>query len=327
MTLRRSARVLSSFVRTFAASQLNCGSAVGACWGAHKRCLTSQQPARQAPDVQCQRGFAAAADAQSQADSLPPPQPPAPAAGQGQEQQEHAPHAAPLSQDVVYEGPLSYTHKMLKADRNKRSCTWPGLGFQFLGLVGLLLSSSSSQGWGLFKIELTLLVRNSFTVTTLPGTLSRVSIGNTLVALAAAPLIMMYAEVSYVSRVGLAASLVFFGFLTTGQWTAVSHSAAGLGGSVGALHWITHPYIHELKYTAATGTIDTRMTNVFGFTRRTQFQLCDVQPLPWDRPVATFMAKGQYYYIDVYSFPDPDLLKHLTPSEVPAGYKDDKDDD
>ncbi|KAL6761808.1 hypothetical protein V8C86DRAFT_1825515 [Haematococcus lacustris] len=254
MTLRRSARVLSSFVRTFAASQLNCGSAVGACWGAHKRCLTSQQPARQAPDVQCQRGFAAAADAQSQADSLPPPQPPAPAAGQGQEQQEHAPHAAPLSRDVVYEGPLSYTHKMLKV--------------------------------------------------------SRVSIGNTLVALAAAPLIMMYAEVSYVSRVGLAASLVFFGFLTTG-----------------ALHWITHPYIHELKYTAATGTIDTRMTNVFGFTRRTQFQLCDVQPLPWDRPVATFMAKGQYYYIDVYSFPDPDLLKHLTPSEVPAGYKDDKDDD
>ncbi|KAJ9531728.1 hypothetical protein QJQ45_021878, partial [Haematococcus lacustris] len=40
------------------------------------------------------------------------------------------------------------------------------------GLVGLLLSSSSSQGWGLFKIELTLLVRNSSTVTTLPGTLS-----------------------------------------------------------------------------------------------------------------------------------------------------------
>ncbi|KAJ9526938.1 hypothetical protein QJQ45_025350, partial [Haematococcus lacustris] len=39
-------------------------------------------------------------------------------------------------------------------------------------LVGLLLSSSSSQGWGLFKIELTLLVRNSSTVTTLPGTLS-----------------------------------------------------------------------------------------------------------------------------------------------------------
>ncbi|KAJ9510835.1 hypothetical protein QJQ45_027757 [Haematococcus lacustris] len=42
-----------------------------------------------------------------------------------------------------------------------------GLGFQSSGLVGLLLFSSSSQGWGLFKIELTLLVRNSSTVTTL----------------------------------------------------------------------------------------------------------------------------------------------------------------
>ncbi|KAJ9516755.1 hypothetical protein QJQ45_027177 [Haematococcus lacustris] len=63
-----------------------------------------------------------------------------------------------------------------KADRNKRSCTWPGLGFQSSGRVGLLLSSSSSQGWGLFKIELTLLVRNSSTVTTLPFTLYRVRV-------------------------------------------------------------------------------------------------------------------------------------------------------
>ncbi|GFH19118.1 hypothetical protein HaLaN_16018 [Haematococcus lacustris] len=43
------------------------------------------------------------------------------------------------------------SNRLLQADRNKRS---------------------SSQGWGLFKIELTLLVRNSSTVTTLPGTLS-----------------------------------------------------------------------------------------------------------------------------------------------------------
>ncbi|KAJ9527092.1 hypothetical protein QJQ45_025185 [Haematococcus lacustris] len=43
---------------------------------------------------------------------------------------------------------------------------------QSSGLVGLLLSSSFSQGWGLFMIELTLLVLNSSTVTTLLGTLS-----------------------------------------------------------------------------------------------------------------------------------------------------------
>ncbi|GFH29231.1 hypothetical protein HaLaN_27864, partial [Haematococcus lacustris] len=48
-------------------------------------------------------------------------------------------------------------HELAQADRNKRSCTWPGLGFQPSSLVGLLRSSSSSQGWGLFRIELTLL--------------------------------------------------------------------------------------------------------------------------------------------------------------------------
>ncbi len=31
-----------------------------------------------------------------------------------------------------------------------------------------------------------------------------------------------------------------------------------------------------------------------------RFKLSDVQPLPWNRPVATFMAKGKFYYIDVY---------------------------
>lgn len=61
--------------------------------------------------------------------------------------------------------------------------------------------------------------------------LKRVSLGNTLIACSAAPYIMTSAEtMSYVSRVGLSSSLVFFGLLTTA-----------------ALHWITVPYVHELK--------------------------------------------------------------------------------
>jgi len=122
----------------------------------------------------------------------------------------------------------------------------------------------------------------------------------------------MYADVSYVSRIGLAASLVFFGIITTG-----------------ALHWITHPYVHELRYHAASRMIDVRTTTLLGRTKWAQFHLDDVQPLPWNRPVATFTAKGQFYYIDVYSFPDEHLLKRLTPPEdsVPPGYKQDDDDD
>lgn len=62
--------------------------------------------------------------------------------------------------------------------------------------------------------------------------------------------------------------------------------------------------------------------------RWSEFALSDVQPLPWNRPVATFTAKGKFYYIDVFSFPDPHLLAALSPPEdsVPPGYKDDKDD-
>ncbi len=46
----------------------------------------------------------------------------------------------------------------------------------------------------------------------------RISITNTVVALGAAPAIVTWADgVSMVSRVGLAASLVFFGIITTGE--------------------------------------------------------------------------------------------------------------
>lgn len=34
--------------------------------------------------------------------------------------------------------------------------------------------------------------------------------------------------------------------------------------------------------------------------RWSSFHLSDVQPLPWNRPVATFMAKNRFYYIDVF---------------------------
>ncbi len=39
-----------------------------------------------------------------------------------------------------------------------------------------------------------------------------------------------------------------------------------------------------------------------------EFELGDVQPLPWNRPVATFTAKGEFYYIDVYRCVDGALV-------------------
>ncbi|KXZ53426.1 hypothetical protein GPECTOR_7g1324 [Gonium pectorale] len=143
--------------------------------------------------------------------------------------------------------------------------------------------------------------------------LKRISITNTVVACAAAPAIVAFADnISLVSRYGLAGSLVFFGLITTG-----------------ALHWVAHPYVHELRYTASTGQVEVRTTTLLGNSRWHTFNVDDVQPLPWNRPVATFTARGRFYYIDVFSFPDEALLRRLTPDEadVPQGYKDKDDDD
>ncbi|GLI64615.1 hypothetical protein VaNZ11_007925 [Volvox africanus] len=143
--------------------------------------------------------------------------------------------------------------------------------------------------------------------------LKRISIANTVVAAAAAPAIVAFADnISLVSRYGLAASLVLFGLATTG-----------------ALHWVANPYVHELRYTAVNGQIDVRTTTLLGNSKWHSFNVDDVQPLPWNRPVATFTARNRFYYIDVYSFPDEQLLQRLTPDEVdvPKGYKDKEDDD
>jgi len=140
--------------------------------------------------------------------------------------------------------------------------------------------------------------------------LKRISIANTSLALAAAPAIVMYADASFATRIGLAISLAMFGVMTTG-----------------ALHWITNPYVHELKYNARNQELDVKTTSLLGTPRWSHFSISDVHPLPWNRPVATFVAKNKYYYIDVYSFPEENLLKRLTPQDVPEGYKEDKDDD
>ncbi|MEW5318709.1 MAG: hypothetical protein WDW38_009907 [Sanguina aurantia] len=140
--------------------------------------------------------------------------------------------------------------------------------------------------------------------------LKRISLSNTGIALVSAPLIIMYAEASETMRMGLAGSLVFFGLLTTG-----------------ALHWVAHPYVHELHFQASTQTFRVRTSSLLSTPVWSTFQLSDVTPLPWERPVATFMAKGQFYYIDTYDFPDKDLLAKLCPGDIPPGHKDDEDDD
>lgn len=73
--------------------------------------------------------------------------------------------------------------------------------------------------------------------------------------------------------------------------------------------------------------IDVRTTTLIGLSRWRSFHLDEVRPLPWSRPVATFMARDRFYYIDIYSFPDEGLLKRLSPEDVPAGFKDDPDED
>jgi hypothetical protein len=98
---------------------------------------------------------------------------------------------------------------------------------------------------------------------------------NTSISLAAAPVLLLYADVDPLTGVTLATSLVTFGLLTTS-----------------ALHWFTSSYVHELRYTAASHSVDVTTLTLLARQRHTRFQLSDVAYPDGLKPLATFKVSG-----------------------------------
>lgn len=143
--------------------------------------------------------------------------------------------------------------------------------------------------------------------------LKQASLLNTFAACVASPLVLLYAEMGFLGRVGLAVTLTGFGILTTG-----------------ALHWFTKPYVHELNYDGKTKEIEIKSIDLLSRLRSHKFHISDVTFPTSLNPVVTFMAKGKPYFIEKNIFPDAELLDYLTPEDpalanTPKG-KDEDDD-
>lgn len=92
----------------------------------------------------------------------------------------------------------------------------------------------------------------------------------------------------------------------------VSLCTFGIGTTV-ALHWFTSPYVHEMWFNRRDETLNVKTLNVLARQRFSTFHLDDVTHPQGLKPLATFMARGQTYYLDRKNFPDPQLLGRLTP--------------
>ncbi|KAI8472571.1 MAG: hypothetical protein J3K34DRAFT_375973 [Monoraphidium minutum] len=133
------------------------------------------------------------------------------------------------------------------------------------------------------------------------------SLVNTAASLAACPAVVLLSDASPTARVLVAVSVAGFGVGTT------------LG-----LHWFTSPYVHELQLRRGGGgggggeALRAKTLTMLGRPRWAEFGLDEVQHPDSLRPLATFKARGRFYYIDRGSVADADLLQRLTPPHPDA---------
>jgi hypothetical protein len=168
--------------------------------------------------------------------------------------------------DVLYEGPLAATHKLLKVcvcvwgvtcrcnawTLDRSVMTAVGEWVEEIECQWQELAATYGKGWldgprkqlhhGHLEVESCCLshVACNAMLCTLPAP-QRISLANTALAMVAAPAIWYYTDISYVSRVGLGTSLVMFGLLTTGA----ARTAVQRGRRCG-LHGLENERILEL---------------------------------------------------------------------------------
>ncbi|XP_002981974.2 transmembrane protein 70, mitochondrial [Selaginella moellendorffii] len=105
-----------------------------------------------------------------------------------------------------------------------------------------------------------------------------------------------YPEVSVVAKSSIASMMMMLSALTT----------AGL-------HWYAGPYVRKLSWKPGSKEVAIETLDVLARRVERKIQLSDVHPPDTNKPLVTFFARGNHYYIEEDRFPSPELLKKLVP--------------
>eukprot|EP00271_Cylindrocystis_brebissonii_P004220 TRINITY_DN15843_c0_g1_i1.p1 TRINITY_DN15843_c0_g1~~TRINITY_DN15843_c0_g1_i1.p1 ORF type:complete len:437 (+),score=34.65 TRINITY_DN15843_c0_g1_i1:261-1571(+) len=81
------------------------------------------------------------------------------------------------------------------------------------------------------------------------------------------------------------------------------------------LHWFTSPYVHKLTWTPGERHVDVEILSWMATPIQREVRFADVQVAETARPLVTFEAEKNFYYIDKDAFPNAELLKKLNPEE------------
>jgi transmembrane protein 70 len=78
-----------------------------------------------------------------------------------------------------------------------------------------------------------------------------------------------------------------------------------------ALHWFASPYVRKLTWTPGSNEMEVEVLSWIATPLRRTIKLSDVKTPMTQRPVVTFAANGNFYYVDKDNFPNAELLKKL----------------
>ncbi|KAL3677434.1 hypothetical protein R1sor_027382 [Riccia sorocarpa] len=82
-----------------------------------------------------------------------------------------------------------------------------------------------------------------------------------------------------------------------------------------ALHWFASPYIHKLTWVPGSNEVDVEVLSWLATKLKRKIKLSDIRTPYTQRPLVTFAANNEYYFIDKDSFPNKELLDKLLPEK------------
>lgn len=80
-----------------------------------------------------------------------------------------------------------------------------------------------------------------------------------------------------------------------------------------ALHWFASPYVHKLTWVPGSKEVDVEMLSWMTTKLKKKIKLSDIRTPYTQRPLVTFAANSDYYFIDKDNFRNKELLDQLLP--------------
>ncbi|KAL7148619.1 hypothetical protein ABFS83_06G190800 [Erythranthe nasuta] len=103
---------------------------------------------------------------------------------------------------------------------------------------------------------------------------------------------------------------------------AVASSVIFLSASTtAALHWFVSPYIHGLKWQPGSDSFEVEMMSWLGTFLPKTIKFADVRYAETNRPYVSFMANGNFYFVDAEHCHNKALLAKLTPRKLESPFK------